>query len=133
MGRPKKITPEIRTAIIRLHNENYYLSRISRIIFISRNIRLSKTAIKYTIDDHNNIMKRIRNMRMVTDEEPIIHRIQMVIPGITPDSLIQSAKKHIGERAITGDMHNVKFVYIKSPPINGLPDVNTHKVRVEKK
>lgn len=133
MGRPKKITPEIRSAIIRLHRDKYSLRRISELISISRNISLSTTAIKYTIDDHEKYINHLASRIIFMPEKPIIHRIQMVIPGITPDSLIQHANKHMGERALPTDLHNVKIVYIKSPPLDEVPDVNSDDVSAEKK
>ena len=81
MGRPKKITPEISHDIIYLHIHGLTLRSIATYIFCSRHITLSRTAIKYTIDEFKSHMKQVFNVKIVTPEEPTTHRIKMVTPA----------------------------------------------------
>ena len=93
MGRPKKITPDIYHYIICLHRRNYSLSVISKYLYVFKNIKLSRTAIKYTIDAHIDHLMRSSNIIMVTEENPAMPRIMMAPPE-TNLSYIQKHEKY---------------------------------------
>jgi hypothetical protein len=82
MGRPKKITLDIKRIIICLHRQNYSLAGISKYLSASSNISLSRTSIKYTIGAHNDFIKHFSHIKLVTLEKPGIPKIIMLPSGI---------------------------------------------------
>ena len=87
MGRPKKITPDIKYIIISLHKQNYSLAGISKYLSVFNNISLSRTSIKYIIDAHNDLIKYFSHVKLVTLEKPNRPRIIMLPPGIHPEDI----------------------------------------------
>ena len=105
MGRPKKITPDINYVIASLHSQNYSLSGIKRYLYEYKNITLSRTAIKYTIDADDAIRWRLTHLIMVTGEQPEIPRMPRIImapPGLHPSNTPNP------EKIIVVDMSGLK-------------------------
>jgi hypothetical protein len=99
MGRPKKITMDIKRIIICLHRQNYSLAAISKYLSAFSNISLSRTSIKYTIDAHNDFIKHISHIKLVTLEKPGIPKIIMLPSGIRPEDITKFTKNNSGAQA----------------------------------
>ena len=94
MGRPKKITPEMRYDIIYLYNHGLTLKSISRYIFCSRHITLSRTAIKYTIDAYKASRTHVPKIKIITRNIININNIKMVTSGTSTSNTTQSGKSN---------------------------------------
>ena len=78
MGRPKKITFDIRSDIIYMYKHGLSLKAIANYIFCSHHITISRTAVKYTIDEYKSFKLKQLHIKMVTPENSNIHQIIMV-------------------------------------------------------